>query len=181
MIICVTGATSNVGKTTLIERLLEVLPGKWGVCKVTMCSPVRKHRCPHGKDDTCGICNEDLSSFIAETNSSVLKQQGKDTWRYYEAGAERVVWVRSRQEALRDGIDAALKELSGLTGILFEGNHALQAIDPDIAVMAVGNPVKYKASAKPILHKIDIRGEASDPELLREILGRLQSAERKGA
>lgn len=170
IIISITGATSNVGKTSLIETLLKKLSGKWGVCKVTLCRPERKHRCPHGKEESCGICSEDLSSFIAETNSAVLRQEGKDTWRYYEAGAAQVVWVRSRPEALQEGVEAAVKKLTGLTGIIFEGNNALTVLEPDVSVMVLGSPVKYKASAKKILSKIGLSGEASDPELQKAIV-----------
>ena len=177
MIISITGSTSNVGKTTLIEKMLQSLSGTWGVCKVTICSPGRRHRCPHGKDETCGICNENLSTFVAETNKSVLRQTGKDTWRYYEAGAERVVWVRSREEALGEGINAALDQMQDLTGIIFEGNHALTVLEPDIAVMVLSTPLRYKASAKNIRKKIGISGEASDPELLQRILRTVQEKE----
>lgn len=169
-IISITGATSNVGKTTLIEHLLTELPGKWGVCKVTICAPGRKHRCPHGKEESCGVCTEDLQSFVAETADAVLKAEGKDTRRYYDAGADRVVWVRSREEALKEGVETAIAALSGERGILFEGNHALEVLDADVAVMVFGRPVRYKASAKKILHKIDIRGEASDPKLIARIV-----------
>jgi len=170
MIISITGATSNVGKTTLIEHLLRELRGSWGVCKVTVCRSDEPHRCPHGKDDSCGVCNEDLETFIAETSEETLREPGKDTWRYYEAGADNVVWLRTRPEYLAMGIHEALKLLDGGDGIIFEGNNVLLALDPDLAVMAVGNPVRYKASAKKILDKIDISGEASDPVLIDKIV-----------
>jgi hypothetical protein len=178
--ISVTGATSNVGKTTLIEHLLRKLPGTWGVCKVTICAPGRKHRCPHGKEESCGICSEDLQSFVAETADAVLKAEGKDTRRYYDAGADRVVWVRSREEALREGVEAALRSLSGERGIIFEGNHALEVLDADVAVMVSGRPARYKASAKKILHKIDIHGEASDPKLIARIVRTVEEKENNG-
>jgi len=170
MIICVAGATSNVGKTTLVERLLGRLDGPWGVCKVTVCRPEEDHRCPKGKDDTCGVCSEELDSFVAETDETVLRQQGKDTRRYYDAGAAEVIWVRSRMECLAEAVQTARKMMDRHDGIIFEGNHALSVLEPDLAVMAVGSPPKYKASARKVLDKIDFSGEASDPVLLERIL-----------
>lgn len=174
MIICVTGSSSNVGKTTFIERLLEHLEGAWGVCKVTVCSPGGKHRCPRGKDDTCGVCSEDLDSYITETNRKVLRQEGKDTGRYYDAGAREVIWVRTRPEFLKEGVTAAVEMLKSTKGIIFEGNHALAVLDPDLAVMALGNPVRYKASARAVLDRIDVSGGASDPKLLAAVLDRIR-------
>ena len=157
----------------MIERLLEKLEGNWGVCKVTVCRPGHDHRCPHGKSESCGVCSENLDSFIAETDENVLRTQGKDTMRYYAAGAEKVVWVRAQREYLKQGVQKALDLLAENAGIIFEGNNALTVMEPDLAVMVHGNPIRYKASARPVLHKIDIQGEASDPILLEQILSRV--------
>lgn len=179
-ILCITGAMSNVGKTTLIENLLPKLPGSWGVCKVTLCRIEENHRCPHGKDTTCGICNEDLDDFIIEESRQVLETEGKDTWRYKQAGAARVLWVRTRPEYLHDAVSKAVDRLSDLDGVVFEGNNALAVLEPDLAVMALGVPagsrVKYKASAKKILDRVELSGDAGDPVFQQEIISRAWAA-----
>lgn len=182
MIISVTGAASNIGKTTLIQNLLKRLTAQndgigWGVCKVTICRPEENHRCPKGKEETCGVCSEDLKSYFLETDETVLRQEGKDTRRYFDFGANSVIWVRTRLESLQEGVEAALDRFSGLSGtqgVIFEGNHALGVLKPDLAVMAVGPSVRYKASAKKIVDKIDLFGEASDPSFLDEVMEQIQ-------
>jgi molybdopterin-guanine dinucleotide biosynthesis protein len=179
-LLCVTGAMSNVGKTTLIEDLLPKLPGSWGVCKVSLCRVEENHRCPHGKDTTCGVCNEDLDDYIIEESRQVLETEGKDTWRYKQAGAARVLWVRTRPEYLHDAVSKAVDRLSDLEGVVFEGNNALAVLEPDLAVMALGVPagsrVKYKASAKKILDRVELSGDAGDPVFQQEIISRAWAA-----
>lgn len=175
-LLCVTGAMSNVGKTSLIEDLLPKLPGSWGVCKVTLCRIEENHRCPHGKDTTCGVCNEDLDDFIIEEAEKVLETEGKDTWRYKQAGAERVLWVRARPAYVETAVSKAVEKLSGLNGILFEGNNALAVLEPDLAVMVLGKPVKYKASAKKILDRVQLTGQAGDSVFQQEIISRISAA-----
>ena len=184
-LLCVTGAMSNVGKTTLIEDLLPKLPGSWGVCKVSLCRVEENHRCPHGKDTTCGVCNEDLDDYIIEESRQVLETEGKDTWRYKQAGAARVLWVRTRPEYLHDAVSKAVDRLSDLEGVVFEGNNALAVLEPDLAVMALGVPagsrVKYKASAKKILDRVELSGDPVHPVFQQEIVSRASAALSSGS
>jgi molybdopterin-guanine dinucleotide biosynthesis protein len=172
--ICITAAQSKSGKTTLVERLLSRLEG-WAACKVTVCSPDGDHRCPRG-NDACGVCTSLDEDYLLEETPTVIEEEGKDTWRYRTAGAAKVIWVKTKPDFLRTAVEEALEKLSGYPGVIVEGNHALQVLDPDAAVMVLsgkfgksGKP-SYKPSAKAVLNKIDLTGEASDPALLEQIL-----------
>jgi molybdopterin-guanine dinucleotide biosynthesis protein len=172
--ICITAAQSKSGKTTLAERLLSHLDG-WAACKVTVCSPDGNHRCPRG-NDACGVCTSLDEDYLLEEVPAVIEEEGKDTWRYRRAGAARVIWIKTKPDFLRTAVFQALERLSGFQGVVVEGNHALQVLDPDVAVMVLSGKVgksgkpNYKPSAKAVLDKIDLSGEASDPDLLERIL-----------
>lgn len=172
--ICIAAARSKSGKTTLAERLLSRLEG-WAACKVTVCSPDGDHRCPRG-NDACGVCTSLDEDFLLEETPAVIEEEGKDTWRYRQAGAAKVIWVKTKPDFLRTAVSEALDRLSGFPGVVVEGNHALQVLDPDVAVMVLsgreGKP-NYKPSAKAVLDKIDLFGEASDSALLERILERV--------
>lgn len=170
-IICIAGSVSNVGKTTFAERLLARLPG-WAACKVTVCAAGKEHRCPRGKED-CGVCASLEGNYILEQSEAVIREKGKDTYRYGEAGASQVIWVKTRKEYLRESVETAKEKLSSAPGIVFEGNHALAVLDPDVSVMLLSDPPRYKASAKAILQKVVLRGRADDPALLDRALERL--------
>jgi hypothetical protein len=174
-IVCIAGSISNVGKTTFAERLLSRLPG-WAACKVTVCAEGKDHRCPRGKND-CGVCASLEGNYLIEERDAVIRQEGKDTFRYSQAGASKVIWVKTRYEYLKESVERAQRKLASVPGIVFEGNHALEVIEPDVAVMLLSDPPRYKASATSVLHKIMLTGEASDSTLLEKTLELLKKTQ----
>jgi molybdopterin-guanine dinucleotide biosynthesis protein len=153
--ICITAAYSKLGKTALAEHLIPHLRG-WGVCKVTACIRHEEENCPRGQEDTCGICNSLQEKYEIETADEVVRKKGTDTGRYADAGADRIVWVKSRPEYIDEALKKAMKELNGCQGIIFEGNHVLDHHTPDLAVMIVSKTGKYKDSASAVKEKIDL-------------------------
>ena len=176
--ICVTGSMSNVGKTYLIERILERLGGGWGVCKVTICHEKGTHTCPRGREKHCGVCSslEPEDDYLLVGDPAVLEEEGKDTRRYLDAGAERVIWVKTRAEYLKRAVTEAALSFSDLRGVIFEGNHALSVLEPDLGVMVVGDPVRYKPSARAVLDRIDLTGSSGDTKLLESIAAAIEAA-----
>ncbi len=154
-IICVTGAMSGVGKTTLSEKLLSRLEN-WAACKVTACVGGKNHRCPRGMEDTCGVCSALEEDYVIEDRPEVLAVHGKDTGRLLSAGSGEVLWVKARPKFVSVAIDKAVQRLQGHRGVIFEGNHALKHLDPDLALMVLSGDGKYKRSAKDVIDKVDI-------------------------
>jgi len=123
------GAYSGSGKTRIASCLLEILRG-WGAIKYTRTS---------------------LYSSITD-DPSVLSEQGKDTRRFLDAGAERVIWVQSPPADLAAILPMALDKLSSLKGILIEGNSAITVLQPDIIIFVCGeDSQRFKDSAYTIL------------------------------
>lgn len=134
ILIGIGGAHSGSGKTTYASLLFQRLRG-WGGIKYT-------------KTDI-------YSSLVDERD--VLLTEGKDTRRMLDAGAERVVWVKSPPSELGDLLPLAMEKLSDLKGVIVEGNSAIEFLVPDIIIFMFGNNSEnLKESAKGILEKADV-------------------------
>lgn len=134
ILIGIGGAHSGSGKTTYASLLFQRLRG-WGGIKYTK------------TDIYCSLVDE----------REVLLTEGKDTRRMLDAGAERVLWVKSPPSELGELLPLAMEKLSDLKGIIVEGNSAIEFLVPDIIIFIFGNSSeKIKESAKGILEKADV-------------------------
>ena len=118
-IVAVSGLSSNTGKTTLMCELLKCLPG-WEAIKLT-----RGHYRSCGKDPQ-GCCVSDLirdEPLIRSTRAENY-EPGKDTGRFWDAGAAGVHWVIAKDDQVEDGIEQALLRVKS-EGVLVEGNSFL--------------------------------------------------------
>jgi molybdopterin-guanine dinucleotide biosynthesis protein len=131
--IFVASGRRNAGKTLVSELLLRALPGA-GAVKLTCCRP--DERCP--RDRPCGVCGALQAPFAVITDRRVLSQPGKDTARLLAASTGRVIWLQSREEALAEGLAAALASFGSATAVIVEGNAAFQVARPDLGVLVVG-------------------------------------------
>jgi hypothetical protein len=143
--IAVAGTSSEVGKTTLMCELLQALPG-WEAIKMT-----RGHYRSCGKDPHA-CCVSHLLADKPLVRSGFLRTyaSGKDTGRYWDAGASNVHWVVVTDDQVERGIGLALERVKA-PGVLIEGNSFLRYIDVDYAVLvasdAMGkNTAKIKGS-----------------------------------
>ena len=123
-VIVVAGTGSNVGKTTLMCRLLQHLEG-WEAIKVT-----RGHFRSCGRDpETC--CVSDLLGEEPKIISDRLLTDipNKDTGRFWDAGATNVHWLVATSSQVESGINRAL-ELAAGRGVIVEGTSVLHFINP---------------------------------------------------
>jgi molybdopterin-guanine dinucleotide biosynthesis protein len=135
--IFIAGARRNAGKTLVSEFLLRSLPGS-GAIKVTCCRG--ESSCP--RDRACGVCRALTSPFAVIEERDILAQAGKDTARLLAAGTGRVVWLQSREGALRDALAAALSIFAKEPAVIVEGNAAFQAAAPDLGLLVIGSGVE---------------------------------------
>lgn len=142
-IVGVGGFTSNVGKTTLMCELLKVFPG-WEAIKTT-----RGHYRSCGKDPHV-CCVSDLLSEepVIRSGRADTYELGKDTGRYWDAGAANVHWLIATDDQIESGIQQALSRVSS-AGVFVEGNSFSQFVRPDYFVMVRrAGPGTIKKSAK---------------------------------
>jgi hypothetical protein len=86
-----------------------------------------------------------------------LTQESKDTARLIDAGAEKVLWVQSPPEELKEVLPMAVDRLANLRGIIVEGNSAIEFLKPDIVIFVSGrHGGSLKKSAERVLETADI-------------------------
>jgi molybdopterin-guanine dinucleotide biosynthesis protein len=127
------GGYSGSGKTTVACEILKKLKG-WGAIKYTKTF---------------------LYSSIID-NKDVLSEEGKDTKKLLDAGAEEVLWARAPFSELSEILPLAVEMLSHLKGIVVEGNSAIEILNPDIVIFVSGKYKKFKPGAEKILRMADI-------------------------
>ena len=147
-IIAVGGFTSNSGKTTLMCELLRVLPG-WEAIKMT-----RGHYRSCGRDPhACCVSHLLGDEPVVRSGRAETFTPGKDTGRYWDAGASNVHWAIVTDSQVGEAINRALERVES-PGVLIEGNSHLKHIDADFTVMvARPDEPKIKPSARRALSK----------------------------
>lgn len=129
IIVAVSGLSSNTGKTTLVCELLQRLPG-WEAIKLT-----RGHYRSCGKDPN-GCCVSDLlrDEPLIRSGREENYEAGKDTGRFWDAGAVNVHWVIVGEDQVEDGIKTALSRVK-TEGVVVEGNSFLDYVSADYSIM----------------------------------------------
>jgi molybdopterin-guanine dinucleotide biosynthesis protein len=149
-IIAVSGLSSNTGKTTLVCELLRRLPG-WEAIKLT-----RGHYRSCGKDPN-GCCVSDLlrDHPLIRSGRDANYEKGKDTGRFWDAGAVNVHWVIVSEDQVEAGINEALSRVES-AGVVVEGNSFLDYVEADFAITcARAGENKLKTSARRTLERAD--------------------------
>ena len=141
-IVAISGFSSEVGKTTLMCDLLRAFPS-WEAIKVT-----RGHYRSCGKDPNA-CCVSDLLSDepVIRSGREQNYALGKDTGRYWDAGATNVHWVIVTDAQVEQGIKQAVERVAA-PGVFIEGNSILDFIQADFVLMvsrASGGKIKGSA------------------------------------
>ncbi len=132
-LISIGGAHSGCGKTHVAELLLRNLKGRWGAIKHTKTA---------------------FYTSISEENTPL--KNGKDTQRMLAAGAKRVLWLQSPEDELSEALPVALDMLSDCSGVIIEGNSAIEFLSADIVIFVFGrDPERLKKSAHNVIKKAD--------------------------
>lgn len=170
-IVSVSGFSSDVGKTTVLCKLLGMLPG-WEAIKVT-----RGHYRSCGKDpEACCVSPLLGARPLVLSGPAETREPGKDTARFWEAGAAMVHWVVATDEQVEEGIKIALSRVES-EGVLIEGGSFLKHIDAHYSIMVASTPVRdIKSSAVRVMPKMNaVFVNRSEPDILiaEELVERL--------
>jgi molybdopterin-guanine dinucleotide biosynthesis protein len=149
VVIAVGGFTSNVGKTTLLCDLLRAFPG-WEAIKTT-----RGHYRSCGKDPKACCVSHLLSEEpLVRSGRAETYDAGKDTARYWDAGAVNVHWLIATDNQIEKGIKEALARVKS-PGVFVEGNSFSEFVRTDHFVMVrQAGSDKIKSSAKRLMSKV---------------------------
>jgi molybdopterin-guanine dinucleotide biosynthesis protein len=160
LIIGVGGLSSNVGKTTLMCQLLERFPG-WEAIKTT-----RGHYRSCGKDPhSCCVSHLLADEPVIRSGRAETYTVGKDTGRYWDAGASNVHWLIATEEQIESGIKKTLKRVIA-PGVFVEGNSCSKFVAVGAMIMVASTSSgSIKSSAIRSLHKASALyiGEAVTP------------------
>ena len=176
LVIGIGGYTSNVGKTTLLCELLAAFPG-WEAIKTT-----RGHYRSCGKDPVACCVSHLLSSEpVVRSGREATYAPGKDTGRYWDAGAANVHWLIATDEQVEPGIREALSRVTA-HGVFVEGNSFAEFVAVDFFVMVRrADEAKIKKSAKSIVDRADVIYVSDTRETdFAELTERIRSVARKG-
>ncbi|MDX6693406.1 MAG: hypothetical protein QOF02_1009 [Blastocatellia bacterium] len=146
--IAVSGFSSNAGKTTLMCELLRAFPG-WEAIKMT-----RGHYRSCGKDPhACCVSHLLRDEPVIRSGRAETYTPGKDTGRYWDAGAGNVHWAIVTDAQVEQGIKAALARVSA-SGVFIEGTSFVNYLDVDLMLMcARAGGGKIKSSARRMMKK----------------------------
>ncbi len=169
-IIGIGGSHSGAGKTTVAEALLKSLTQGVKGSRGQGVKKTKINKTTHSLEPlnprTLEPCNTSWGA-IKYTKTAIytsivddpeiLTQEGKDTQRLLNAGAENVLWVQSPAEELKEVLPLAVSRLSHLRGIIIEGNSAIEFLKPDIVIFIFGKGSEsLKKSAIKVMAMADI-------------------------
>jgi molybdopterin-guanine dinucleotide biosynthesis protein len=162
-IVAIGGFTSNSGKTTLVCELLSRLEG-WEAIKVS-----RGHYRSCGRDPrACCISPLLGEEPVVRSGRAETYAPGKDTGRYWDAGASNVHWSIVTDKQVGEGVRAALGRVKSV-GVLIEGNSLLRHLEPDFFMMVARPDVlKIKPTARRALAKASALYVSSEGDIQDE-------------
>lgn len=145
-IIAVGGFNSNTGKTTLVCELLRAFRG-WEALKMT-----RGHYRSCGRDPhACCVAHLLGEEPFVRSGRAETYTPGKDTGRYWDAGASEVHWAVVTDGQVEAGFHAALARVQA-PGVVVEGNSFLRSFEADFTVLVARTDVlKIKTTARRVL------------------------------
>ncbi len=142
-IVAVSGFSSDAGKTSVLCELLRGCPG-WEAIKMT-----RGHYRSCGKSaHACCVSHLLRDEPVVMSGREQTDAPGKDTGRYWAAGASNVHWAIVTDEQVERGVQMALERVRA-PGVFIEGTSFLKFINVDFALMvARASGGKIKPSAR---------------------------------
>jgi hypothetical protein len=152
--VSICGAASNAGKTWLCEAILRGLRGENRPSLALKVTRTHLGDCPRGIE-TCGTCDSLVGDFELVTDRALLNVPRKDTGRYFEAGADRVLWLLVKPAAVRAAVLATLAEVPAGVVLVAEGNSFRDYASADVTLMALSGGGGMKASADHVIDRVD--------------------------
>ncbi len=144
-IVAISGFSSDAGKTTVLcELLRRACPG-WEAIKMT-----RGHYRSCGKSaHACCVSHLLSDEPLIMSGREATDTPGKDTGRYWEAGASNVHWAIVTDEQVERGVRVSLERVRA-PGVFIEGTSFLKFVDADFVLMAAraSGDKKIKPSAR---------------------------------
>ncbi|SRR5690242_12432532 len=145
-IVVVGGHSRSVGKTSVVAGLISAIPERrWTAVKITQYG--------HG---ICSANGEDCDCATADHSWAMTEESDRsgvsDTSRFLVAGAERSLWVRTRQGNLAEAMPSLRQALEHAADVIIESNSVMKFVRPDLYLTVLDyETVDFKPSAREYL------------------------------
>jgi hypothetical protein len=163
-LLVVGGQCRKVGKSALVVDVIKAFPNQpWTAVKITpyveLGCPINGPSCP---------CREDEHQFAI--HEELRKEGASDSSRFLAAGAQRALWLQSREAALGLSLDSLKEKLVNATHVIIESDALMKFWKPSIFLMVLDpeNP-DFKSSARENLPLADAFVFRSPFDLLHDI------------
>lgn len=149
-VMVVGGHTRNIGKTSVVAGLIAAFPEmRWTAVKITQFG----HGVCSANGAPCDCETGDHTMAISEERD---RSSGTDSSRYLAAGAERSVWVRTRQGELHVAMPRVRKLLESGGNVIIESNSVLRFLQPDLSLSVLDPSIgDFKPTALRYLDRVD--------------------------
>lgn len=148
--IVIGGHSRSVGKTSVVAGLIAALRDyHWTAVKITQFG----HGICSVNGESCGCATEEHGWSVSEEQDAT---SGKDTARYLAAGAQRTLWVRTKQGRLAEAVPELRRALAGAANVIIESNSVLRFLRPDLYLTVLDPATEdFKESAREYLDRAD--------------------------
>jgi molybdopterin-guanine dinucleotide biosynthesis protein len=149
-IVVIGGHSRNIGKTSVVASLIARLEQyRWTAFKITQYG----HGFCTANGEPCDCQTDDHTLAVSEERS---RTSGTDTARFLDSGAQRSIWVRTRQGMLAAAMPRIHKELATAENAIIESNSILQFLKPDLYLTVLdAGTADFKNSARLFLDRAD--------------------------
>ncbi|HZR28740.1 MAG TPA: hypothetical protein VFA71_08160 [Terriglobales bacterium] len=149
-ILVVGGHSRNVGKTSVVAGLIAALAERqWTAVKITQFG----HGVCSVNGEACGCATAEHTVAISEERD---RSGGSDTSRFLLAGAQRSLWVRTKQGFLAEAMPSLRKRIEGAANVIMESNSVIKFLRPDLYLSVLDyETADFKASAREFLDRAD--------------------------
>lgn len=149
-LVVIGGHSRNVGKTSVVAGLISALPEfDWTAAKITQYG----HGICSADGERCDCATGDHSWAISEERD---RSGDSDTSRFLQAGAVKVLWVRTERGRLAEAMPTLRERLETARNVILESNSVLKFVRPDL-YLTVLDPATadFKNSAREFLDRAD--------------------------
>ena len=167
-VVVIGGHSRSVGKTSVVAGLIAAIPERnWTAVKITQFG--------HG---VCSVNGESCGCAVDEHTVAINEERDRsgesDTSRFLVSGAERSLWVRTKQGYLAEAMPALRRRIAEADNVIIESNSVMRFLYPDLYLTVLDYGTQdFKASAREyldfadavILHQSEKKPEWSDVSL----------------
>jgi hypothetical protein len=145
-VVVIGGHSRSVGKTSVVAGLIAaLLERRWTAVKITQFG----HGVCSASAELCDCATADDSWAITEERD---RSGQSDTSRFLVSGAERSLWVRTRQGNLAEAMPALRKQIAGAENVIVESNSVMKFLRPELYMTVLDYATAdFKPSAREYL------------------------------